>query len=502
MEYNTLMEYPRNIVIIGAGPAGLTSAYELLNESNIIPVVIEESDSIGGLSCTQNYKGNRIDIGGHRFYSNNTIVTRWWEKIMMANEATSQDFLMTKRISRIYFSNKFFSYPITISLSTIRNLGLKNTLLSGLGFMKASLFPRKEITLEDFFINHFGKHLYRLFFEDYTTKVWGKHPSELSSDWGKQRVKGVSLSVVLKHFIKKNVLKTTDTANTETSLIDYFSYPKLGPGQLWERVAEVITKKGALIRVNHKVTKVIVKKNLIQEIEITTNTGEVIRENCDCLLSSMPVKDLVNALEGIAVPDDVFSIANNLPYRDFITVGLLVKKMAIHTNNKLNLLPDTWIYIQEKDVMIGRLQIYNNWSPYMVKDPENTVWLGLEYFCNEGDELWNKSEDEFIHLAKDELVKIGIIEEGSVLDAHQVKVKKAYPAYFGSYNEFEKVKNFLNSIENLYCIGRNGQHRYNNMDHSMLTAIEAVNNIKNHIADKNNIWAINVEKSYHESSSC
>lgn len=490
----------KNAIIVGAGPAGLTASYELLQRTDIHPIVMEESDEIGGISRTVNYNGNRMDIGGHRFFSKDKGIIAWWHNIMTKREDDPDREMLTRnRVSRIYFLRKFFSYPISLSKETFINLGLWNTFNSGMGYIKARLFPVKENSLEDFYVNRFGRPLYELFFEDYTTKVWGKHPSELCADWGRQRVKGVSLSVVLKDFFQKKFSKNKNSDQVETSLIEEFQYPKFGPGQLWECVAKDIVVKGAELRKNHSVCKIHIKDNRVESVDVRKESGEVVNEPCDYLFSSMPIKDLVAAMDGVDVPANVKRVAAELPYRDFITVGLLVNSLKVKEKDGARLVPDTWIYIQERDVKVGRLQIFNNWSPYLVKDEANTIWIGLEYFCNENDELWNMKREDFIQMAIDEMVKIDIIEKDAVLDAHQVKVKKAYPAYFGSYYEIDEVVKFLDTIENLYCIGRNGQHRYNNMDHSMLTAIEAVSNIEKGITSKDNIWSVNTEQEYHES---
>ena len=484
----------KQVVIVGAGPAGLTAACEILRETNIHPIIFEKTDEIGGISRTVNYKGNRMDIGGHRFFSKDDRIIQFWLSVM--NNDGDREMMERDRISRIYFLRKFFSYPISLTTETFKNLGIANTVKSGIAYLIAQLFPKGERTLEDFYINRFGKTLYSLFFEDYTTKVWGKHPSELSADWGRQRVKGVSLFVIIRDYIQKKILKR-EPENVETSLIEKFLYPKFGPGQLWESVAEDIVKNGGELRKEQNVCSIYIKENKVYSVDVIASDGSRTNIKCDYLFSSMPVKELIPSLEGIDVPDEVRKIASKLPYRDFITVGLLVNKLEIHDKNGKDIVPDTWIYIQERDVKVGRLQIFNNWSPFLVKDP-STVWVGLEYFCNENDELWNMSETEFIQMAVDEMVKIDIIKRDAVLDAHQVKVKKAYPAYFGSYNDFDKVRRFLDTIDNLYCIGRNGQHRYNNMDHSMLTAMEAVDNVKKNVRSKENVWSVNTEQEYHE----
>jgi len=516
----------KKAIIIGAGPAGLTAAYELLKQSDIHPVVFEMDSQVGGISKTVNYKGNRMDIGGHRFFSKNDTVMDWWNQVMPLQGSPSSDdkllqkekdfakggpdpdkdnrvMLIRERVSRIFFLRKFFDYPISLKFQTFANMGVWRTMKAGCGYLFASLFKRKEDSLENFYINRFGKPLYSMFFEDYTEKVWGVHPSKLGADWGSQRVKGLSISAVLKDMITKKFKSSKDIGqkNVETSLIEQFIYPKYGPGQLWEMVSQDInTQSGEVIK-NAEVVAIHLDQNHVVSVDV--REGDQIKNHpCDYLLSSMPLKDLVAALKGIEIPQDVAQVASELPYRDFITVGLLVKKMKIENKTKIRTfkhrIPDTWVYIQERDVKVGRMQVFNNWSPYMVADYENSMFIGLEYFCSEGDELWNMDRDRFIQMAIDEMVKIDIIEKDDVIDATQVKVKKAYPSYFGSYYQLDVVKDFLNKIDNLYCIGRNGQHRYNNMDHSMLTAMEAVKNICNNDNSKDNIWAVNTEEEYHE----
>jgi protoporphyrinogen oxidase len=512
-------------VIVGAGPAGLTAAYELLKKTNIHPIVLESTSTIGGISQTVKYKGNRIDIGGHRFFSKNTEVTEWWNNIMQLQGKPSKDdillevkdkpyapdgpdpekedrvMLIRNRVSRIFFLRKFFDYPISLKLETFTNMGLIHTMESGFSFIGSMFRKLPETSLENFYVNRFGRHLYRLFFEGYTEKVWGIHPSKLGADWGSQRVKGLSVTAVVKDMIMKK-FGTKNNENTETSLIEQFIYPKYGPGQLWETVAQEVVTMGGEVFKEYEVVDLFVTGDIMSKVTCNTPKGKV-EIDCDYLLSTMPIKDLVSRMSGIEIPSDVKEIAETLPYRDFITVGLCVKKMKIKNSTKVRTykdrVPDTWIYIQERDVKIGRLQIFNNWSPYMVKDYENTMWIGLEYFCSEGDEMWTMPEEQFIDMAINELVKIDVIEKNDVIDACQIKVKKAYPSYYGSYYNLDTVKQFLNKIDNLFCLGRNGQHRYNNMDHSMLTAIECVKNIQRGTTDKANIWAVNTEEKYHES---
>jgi len=516
-------------IIAGAGPAGLTAAYELLKRSNssIRPMVYEQSGQIGGISKTVNHNGNRIDIGGHRFFSKNGEIMQWWHDITPMQGAPALDdrllgkerelkpggpdpdtddrvMLTRDRVSRIFYLRRFFDYPISLKWRTFANMGFGRTIKAGCGYIRAAMHKRKEISLEDFYINRFGKPLYSMFFEDYTEKVWGQHPSRLGADWGSQRVKGLSLSGIIKEVVTRPF--RSDKSKVETSLIEEFVYPKYGPGQLWECVADDINNIAGeqAVITGQKVTAInIGTDRKVVSVDITDNAGNVVTKPCDYFISSMPIAELLPAIKGIEIPDDVMEIATTLPYRDFITVGLLLDKLQIVNETKLrtyaNRVPDTWIYIQERDVKIGRLQVFNNWSPYMVKDFENTVWIGLEYFCSEGDELWKMPQDKFIKMAIDELVHIGIINADGVMDAVQIKVRKAYPAYYGSYYSLGKVREFLDSIPNLYCIGRNGQHRYNNMDHSMLTAMAAASNIIDGTASKDNIWAVNTEGEYHES---
>ncbi len=520
----------KTAVIIGAGPAGLTAAYELLKKTDIIPIVFEMSADIGGISKTVNYKGNRIDLGGHRFFSKSDVVMNWWQNIMPVQGALSKEdlklnnknkisklspngpdpeqedrvMLIRSRLSRIFYLRKFFDYPVSLNFNTISNLGIIRILKIGFSYLSVKISPVKnEKSLEDFFINRFGHELYRTFFKDYTEKVWGVPCKKIQADWGAQRIKGLSVSKALFHALKSIFAKedSIEQKNTETTLIDQFMYPKLGPGQLWEKVAELIENKGGEIHLKHKVTALELGQNSITEISVRNEeTGEIRNIKGDYFFSTMPVKELIQAING-SVPSNVRGIASGLMYRDFITVGLLLDRLKIKNTTLIktlnNIVPDNWIYIQEGDVKLGRLQIFNNWSPYMVKD-ENKVWIGLEYFCNEGDALWEKPDKEFSEFAIEELARIDIINKEDVLDSTVIRMQKTYPAYFGTYDKFDEIAAFTDKIENLFLIGRNGMHRYNNQDHSMLTAITAVENIKNGITAKDNIWAVNVEEEYHE----
>lgn len=504
----------KKAIIIGAGPAGLTAAYKLLKETDIKPIILEESDVVGGISQTINYNGNRMDLGGHRFFTKNEEVNKIWHEIMEPQSSKSKDdillnrnrnfngtkdsgnpekndnvLLLRNRVSRIFYKRKFFDYPISMKPQTFINMGFIDTMKAGFGYLGSIIHKKEETSLENFYINRFGKPLYSMFFENYTEKLWGVHPSQLSADWGSQRVKGISISKVLKEAILKPFNKKTN----ETSLIEEFEYPKYGPGQLYQIMADKIIEMGGEIIFNTKVESIEFEGDNIKSIN-NKYIG-------DYYFSSMPIKDLFAAFK-TNIPADIYNAATTLPYRDFITVGLLLNKIKLENKTKIetvgNIVPDCWIYMQEHDLKIGRLQIFNNWSPYLVNDFENTVWLGLEYFCDENDKYWNMSDKEFIDMAINELVKINVIDKEDILDSTRIKVKKAYPAYFGSYDKINDIQNYLNKISNLYCVGRNGQHRYNNMDHSMLTSIEAVNLIKNNKKDKSILWKVNTEKEYHE----
>lgn len=504
----------KTAVVIGAGPAGLTAAYELVRKSNEWRVtVLEETAEIGGISRTVVCGDCRIDIGGHRFFSKSKEVNDMWAELMPVQGSPSKDdlilgrecrmeeggpdpekedivMLRRRRVSRIYYLRHFFDYPISIKPATFLAMGIVRTWKAGWSYLCSAFFKRQEKSLEDFYINRFGKVLYSMFFEDYTEKLWGVHPSKIDPSWGAQRVKGLSLwKALLNVFIRRGGKK-------ETSLIEEFVYPKRGPGQLWEMLADRLKSRGVEIRMNARAEKIECSGGKVSAVVLADGS----RIPCDAVLSSMPVKDLVAAFGN--APGDVARIASGLPYRDFITVGLLVDRLAIKNKTKYqtvnNIVPDTWIYVQERDVRMGRIQIFNNWSPYMVDDVTKHVWIGLEYFCTEGDAMWNADDGAFIDMAIKELKQIGVLGENEpVRKAVRIKVKKAYPAYFGSYSQFGKVREWLDGFANLYCIGRNGQHRYNNMDHSMLCGIEAIRALLGETS-KSAVWNINTEEEYHE----
>jgi len=523
-------------LIVGAGPAGLTAAYELLKRTDIRPVVLEMSQAIGGISRTVNYKGNRMDIGGHRFFSKSDRVMDWWRTILPIegsdcgestrleisyqgqrrsieglqaesgpdSEREDRLMLVRRRLSRIFYGRRFYDYPIALNLRTVTNLGLLRMLRIGFSYSRARLFPiREERTLEEFLVNRFGRELYLTFFKDYTEKVWGVSCQEIPAEWGAQRIKGLSVAKALGHAARSLIRRdhSLGQKGTETSLIERFLYPKFGPGQLWEEVARQVREMGGDIRMGWQAVGLEVDGGRVTRLTVRDpESGVTERLSGDYFFSTMPVKELVAAL-GQAAPAPVREVASGLVYRDFMTVGLLLKRLKVSNDTALKtvngLIPDNWIYVQEPDARLGRLQIFNNWSPYLVRDPD-TVWMGLEYFCNEGDDLWSQPDADFIRFAIDELERIGIIDAADVLDHTLVRMPKTYPAYFGSYDRFDEVRRYTDALSNLYLLGRNGMHRYNNADHSMLTAMVAVDNIVAGRVDKTNIWDVNTESGYHE----
>jgi len=528
-------------ILIGAGPAGLTAALELLRRTDIQPIVLESSNAIGGISRTIQYRGNRMDIGGHRFFSKSDRVMRWWLDVMPLESPVSGNaaespiqiryhgqqrelpggltastavaapadpdlvMLLRPRKSRIYFLRRFFDYPIRLTADTLLNLGLVRTFFAGISYLRAALLPkREERTLEDFLVNRFGRQLYRLFFESYTEKVWGVPCSQISAEWGAQRIKGLSLSGVILHFLKKTLTgnrsrkRDNDSLaqkQTETSLIEQFLYPKLGPGQLWEHVAAMIREAGGEVRMRQTVDRIVLDGDRVAAVEAVGPDGVRAIFSGDYFFSTMPIQELIRAFS-VPAPAEVREVSEGLVYRDFITVGLLASKLAVHEKDG-SPLKDNWIYIQEPDVQVGRLQIFNNWSPAMVADPSQ-VWIGLEYFCYQTDPIWKLSDEAMIALAIEEIARIGILDGDQVLDAHVVRVPKTYPAYFGTYDRFDTIRSYTDGIRNLFLVGRNGMHKYNNQDHSMLTAMTAVDNIAKGITDKSNLWTINTEMEYHE----
>lgn len=526
----------RTAIIIGAGPAGLTCALELLRRTDVKPVVLEAADDVGGIARTFNYKGNRIDIGGHRFFSKSDRVMDWWRQMLplqgggtdaakltiaYQNSSRSVDaaldgpdpastdevMLVRPRKSRILYRGQLLDYPLSLNLDTLRKLGLVATARIVASYLRAWLRPiRDERTLEQFFINRFGRELYETFFREYTEKVWGVRCADISAEWGAQRVKGLSLSAAALHALKGIVGSLrghragVDQKNVQTSLIEQFLYPKFGPGQMWEVTRRRVEAMGGVVRLNRRAIGITAEGNKIVSVRSIGQDGAIEQHSCDFLFSTMPIKELMQCWSP-APPAEVRSVSDGLVYRDFVTVGLLLKSLHLGGDcggrDLRTHVPDNWIYVQEPAVKIGRLQFFNNWSPYMIADPDH-VWVGIEYFCNEGDEIWGSEDAALIEFAKDEMERIGIIRRDQVLDHTVIRVAKTYPAYFGTYDRFETVRRYVDRFENLFLLGRNGMHRYNNQDHSMLTAMVAVDNVAAGNTDKANIWAVNTELDYHE----
>ena len=565
-------------IIIGAGPAGLTAGLEMLRRTGIQPILLEATDEIGGISRTIRYKGNRMDIGGHRFFSKSDRVMQWWMDLMppeipqdatvevtyqgnkrvvavparleeepplrgmgprlsgirstatqSATAASVEDkspeqaenpdtvvtvlpvegipnrdlvMLIRPRKSRIYYLRKFFDYPIKLTGTTLQNLGIARTMRVGLSYLRSRMTQiTPEKSLEDFLINRFGTELYLTFFKSYTEKVWGTPCDQISAEWGAQRIKGLSLTTAVKHFLKKALSgsskATGDVAQkgTDTSLIERFMYPKFGPGQLWEHVASEIIRLGGELHMRWTVEEIHTNGKTVTGVTAVNPAGERQTFTGDYFLSTMPMRELVQALDA-EVPANVREVSDGLQYRDFITVGLLADRLKVHEPDG-GLLKDTWIYVQEPDVLLGRLQIFNNWSPYLVSDPTK-VWIGLEYFCYDTDNLWKMEDEALKTFAIAEVAKIGILEVESVSDSHVVRVPKTYPAYFGTYDRFDELREFTDSFENLFLVGRNGMHKYNNQDHSMLTAMTVVDGLCAGNVSKAALWDINTEQEYHE----
>jgi len=507
------------VVVAGAGPAGLTFAYELLRqEPGREVLVLEPEAQVGGLARTVEHRGSRMDIGGHRFFSKSDRVLAWWAEMLpfdlpadteigyqnksrtvragglpRAVPGAEKSFRVRPRVSRIYHGRKFFDYPVTLSPRTLRQLGPARlaAILGSYALARLTAF-REPRNLEEFFIQRFGRRLYETFFRSYTEKVWGRPCAEISASWGAQRVKSLSAAAAVRHA----AAKLFGGAGRETSLIERFLYPYRGPGQLWEEAARRVTELGGEIRLRRRVAGVEYDGARIVAVTMEdADTGARERQECSLFVSTMPVKDLIGGFSG-PVPEEVRATAAGLEYRDFLTIGLLVDRLVVEGASAAGLVRDSWIYVQEPDVKLGRIQVYNNWSEGMTADPSK-VWLGLEYFCREGDELWRKTDAEAAAFAAEELARIGFIEAGAVRDAAVLRVPKAYPAYWGAYDRFATIRKFVDAIPNLHLIGRNGMHRYNNQDHSMLAAMAAVDLVRG-AGTRAAVWAVNADEDYHE----
>jgi len=467
----------KRVVIIGAGPAGLTAAYEL-GKAGVRAVVLEKDDVVGGLSRTLRHKGFHFDIGGHRFFTKVGAVDDLWREVL-----PNGDFLRRRRLSRIYYDKKFFHYPLRLG-PTLSNLGLRNSALILASYLRARLFPlRREETFEQWVTNRFGRRFFRLFFKTYTEKVWGIPCDEITAEWAAQRIKDLSLFTAIKNVFVKP--RAGDSGSVIKTLVEEFDYPSRGPGMMWERMAALVERGGGEILTGARVERLVCRGGRVEAVEVE-RAGERLRVEGTHFVSSMPARELVGKLYP-AAPAPVREAARALNYRDFIVVMLVVGRAEVF--------PDNWLYIHEPEVRLGRVQNYKNWSPEMVPDASKTC-LGLEYFCFEGDGLWAMPDAELIELGKRELERLGLVCAAEVEDGTVVRVEKAYPVYDSTYREsLALMRDHLRGIDNLQLVGRNGMHRYNNQDHSMLTAMLAVENILGADFD---LWQVNAEGEYHE----
>jgi protoporphyrinogen oxidase len=467
----------RSLLIVGAGPAGLTAAFNAATAGWTVTVLEKDPDYVGGISRTVCHDGYRFDIGGHRFFSKSEEVTQWWK------DRLPDDFIQVRRLSRIYYRGKFFDYPLK-PWNALSNLGLFTSIGCVLSYAWARLFPRKpEVSLEDWVTNRFGKRLFSIFFKTYTEKVWGIPTSELSADWAAQRIKGLSLSKAVINAFKGK--PKADQAVIKT-LIDTFSYPRLGPGQMWERTAADLKGLGGTVAMGARATRIRHREETVTSVEAVQGDGSQGVFEAEQFILSMPLRESVLAFDP-PLSAAAVEAAKNLRYRDFLTVALVV--------DGDNPFPDNWIYIHEPGVKLGRIQNFKNWSEAMIGRP-GTTCLGLEYFCFEGDGLWTMADSALVELGKKELAQLGLVSPERVVKGSVVRVEKAYPVYDPGYQEnVARIRDELARFKNLHVVGRNGMHKYNNQDHSMMTAMLAVRNLE---GGRFNLWNVNTDAEYHE----
>jgi protoporphyrinogen oxidase len=463
-------------VIIGAGPAGLTAAYELARLGAPHKVILlEESDQVGGIARTEVYKGFRFDIGGHRFFTKVKEVDDLW------HEVCQDEFLLRPRLSRIYYRGKFYAYPLR-ALNALRNIGLYETIRIALSYVKWRVRPHPvEENFEQWVMNRFGGRLFQHFFRNYTEKIWGIPCAEIRADWAEQRIKNLSL--------KKAVLSAVTGRSDSTSLIEEFHYPRLGPGMMWEMFRDRVVERGQDVRMNSRAVRILHDGARIEAVEVEQakdgGTSTYLLGASE-LVSSMPLRDLVRAMDPPA-PDSVRKAAEHLRYRDFLIVVLILDHPDPFADN--------WIYVHSPDQRVGRIQNFKAWSPDLVPDPTKAS-VGLEYFCNSGSELWDMENEDLIALAGKELEQLGLARADAIVDGTVIRQEKAYPVYDRDYRSaLDEIRAWIEGFENLQVVGRNGMHRYNNQDHSMLTALLAARNI---MGERHDLWDVNVERSYHE----
>jgi protoporphyrinogen oxidase len=470
------------VVIVGAGPAGLTAAWELTRGGADVEVLEADPARVGGIARTESHDGFRFDIGGHRFFTKADEVNELWRQMLPADE-----WLHVRRMSRIFYRGRFFDYPLKAS-DALRKLGLVESVLCVLSYLKARVFPRRDVrTFEDWVVNNFGWRLYRIFFKTYTEKVWGRPCTEISSDWAAQRIKGLSLIAAIRNALPRRRRRGGDDAVIKT-LIETFDYPRLGPGQLWEHATETLRAEGTPVAMGETVVEVHHDDGVVSHLVVETADGGRRTVTGSDYLVTMPLRELVEAMHP-AAPDHVREAAAALHYRDYLTVVLVVDRAEVF--------PDNWIYIHEPEVELGRIQNYKNWSPHMVPDPRQTA-LGLEYFTTEGDKhLWEREDDDLVALGIREVTSIGLVDATSVVEGTVVRMPKAYPVYDEHYKEHVAVvRTWLDTaVKNLQTVGRNGMHKYNNQDHSMMAARLAARNLLGEDWDP---WKVNTDAEYHE----